>query len=334
MLQTRKIKKADERKNVSDVASPEPEGIATTIKLKRGEKARFDLAFNSEQKGKRWRHKPKKKRIVPANKKGQKVVSRERPELPTINVTVDGTTYTRAHEEGKGRAQEVLLRHGDNLENMVREVRRITFEALSDGVYKPEDTTMTACNRGLTLIQGLCTEKGAFNASLFETTEGKPMQDNFAFGMMVRQFFRDASFAGEVVGQASREYSEMKNAAAAPSFHTEPQMAAGFATVDGTYYRRTFPTGDREAELIVRRNLEEFVRGAISAVKMAAEQERSPQDAESYCYPPEGVLEMRKFETVDHQPIKDETLFRRAIAQFFYDSEMVKKATRQALSEK
>jgi hypothetical protein len=331
MVQQKRIKMEGIRKKISEVASPQPDGIATAIKPKRGEKAKFDLGFNYEQKGKRkkWKHKRRGKRI----KLEAGSVKRERQELPMISVCVEGAAFTRAHEEGKGRPQEVLLRHGENLANMVREVRRVALEAIFDGVYMPEDEAATASNRHLTLIQGLCTAKGAFNASLFKTTKGKTMLDNFAFGMMVRQFFRDASFAGEVVGQACREYSEMKKAAASPFVHSLPMMAAGNATVDGIYYSRTFPAGNREAELLVRHNLEEFIRGVFSAVKMAKESGRSSRYLEKYCYPPDGVLDIGKFENADKTPLKGEELFRSAISQFFCDSEMVKKAIGQALDK-
>ena len=72
----------------------------------------------------------------------------------------------------------------------------------------------------------------------------------------------------------------------------------------------------------------------MDAAKLAVGNERRPSDAHLYCYPPEGVLDMRRFETVDGKPLKDEAMFRRAISQFFCDSEMVKKAIMQALSAK
>ena len=64
MVQIKKIKQEGVRKEIPDVASPQPEGITTTATLKRGEKASFDLQFNFEQKGKRkqWVHKKKSKR--------------------------------------------------------------------------------------------------------------------------------------------------------------------------------------------------------------------------------------------------------------------------------
>ena len=332
MVQKKQIKPEGKRKRIPDVASPQPDGIATAAAPKRGEKAAFDLQFNFEQKGKskRWaRKKPGKRLKIDGGS-----VKRERPELPIITVAVDGATFTRAHEESKGRPQEALLRHGSNLANMVREVKRVTFAALFDGTYKPEDDTMTASNRHLSLIAGLCAEKGALDASLFETTQGKQMLNNFAFGMMVRQFFRDVDFAGKVVGWASQEYRELNKEKPLSVIPTMVRMASTSATVDGVPYTRTFPTGDREAEQIVRRNLELFVKGAMEAAKLAVENERRPSDAHLYCYPPEGVLDMRKFETVDGKPLNDEAMFRRAISQFFCDSEMAKKAIKQALDKK
>ena len=327
IVQKGKIKTEGERKRIPDVASVQPDGIATAVKPK--EKAAFDLQFNFEQKGKRreWKHKKPGKRL----KIEGGSVKRERSELPIITVAVDGVTFTRAHEEGKGRRQEALIRYGSNLENMVLEVKRVTFAALFDGTYAPEDDTMAASNRHLSLIAGLCTEKGALDASLFETTQGKQMLNNFAFSMMVRQFFRDVDFAGKVVGWAAREYSELKTEKPLSVIPTMVRMASASATVDGVPYTRTFPAGDREAEQIVRRNLELFVKGAMEAAKLAVAQERRASDAHLYCYPPEGVLDMRNFETVDGEPLKDEAMFRRAISQFFCDSEMAKKAIKQAL---
>ena len=333
MIQAKEIKTGGKRKKIQDVAFPRQEGITTTIKPKRGEKAKFDLKFNYEQVGKRkrWKHKTRSKRIKLDAGIGNVTVKRERSELPAVNVSVDGAIFTRAHEE-KGRSQEALLRHGENLENMVREVKRVVIDAIFDGVYQPEDTAMIASNRHLELIRGLCTAKGAFNPSPFKTTIGKPMLDNFAFSMMAWQFFRDVRFAGEVVGQASRECSELKKAATSPSVHSLPMMASGNATVDGVYYSRTFPAGNREAELFVRHNLEEFIRGVFSAVKMAKGDGRSSRYLEKYCYPPEGALDIRNFANPDKTPIKEE-LFRSAISQFFCDSEMVRKAVGQALEK-
>jgi len=317
------------RKRISEAASPQPEGIATTAK--RGEKAKFDLSFNYEQIGrrKRWRHKKKGRRIQAEGG----LVMRQKQERPASTVELDGCAYVRSYQ-AKGAAFETLLRHGGNLSNMVSEVKRVTKQALSDGVYKPLAPTDTASNRHLTLIHGLCNDANGVDARLFFTTKGKQMAKNFSFTMMVYQFFRDVDFAGKVVGAAAKEHSAAGEAGAkAPEWH-EARMAAGFATVAGTYYNRSFPAGDLEAERIVRRNLEIFIIGAMGAAKAAMEQGRDSRDVEKYCYPPDGTLRMRELDALDGKPLKDEAMFRRAISQFFLDSEMVEKAVKQALGMK
>ena len=332
MLQKKRIKTEGARNEIPDAASPQHEGIVVTIKPRRGEKGEFDRGFNYAQKT--GKHKPGK---LARRKRGKRlkllagVVGLERLELPTIYLSVEGTSYLRAHAEGKGRSQEILLRHGKNLETMVMEVRRVVQEAIRSGVFVPLDKTTTASNRGLTLIHGLCADFEGVDARLFETTKGRQMHSNFAFRMMLYQFFRHVHFAGKAVGVAAADYYRANKAA--PSFHTEPQMASGFATVDGVYYNRHFPAGDREAELIVRLNLEKFIRGALSAAKAARGDGRDSRDTEKYCYPPEGSLSVRDFETPDGLPLKDNKLFRRAISQFFCDTEMVKQVIGQSLGK-
>jgi len=322
----------DKRQAIPNAASPLPEGIST---LARGARGKFDKAFNYGRVGKRRRLKRNKpnRRLEIGARQGAMIVGRERRALPTITVSADGTSFTRAHEEGKGRSQEVLLRHGNNLENMVREVRRVVFEALFSGIYQPQDETATASNRHLFLIQGLCTEKGALDASLFFTTKGIKMRNNFAFGMMVRQFFREVDFAGKVVGWASREYYAEKKANPLQVIPPVVRMAPAQTTVGGIYYRRSFPAGDREAELIVRHNLSEFVKGAMPAAKEAKSLGQNSRQVEPHCYPPDGVLKMRNFSMPGGKPMKDDALFRRAISQFFCDSEMARKAISQAIGK-
>jgi hypothetical protein len=137
------------------------------------------------------------------------LVKKERRELPAVTVVVEGTAFIRAHEEGKGRSQEAILRHGENLANMVAEVQRVTREAIRDGKFLPQEEALGFANRKSPVwqIYQLCTEQGAMDASQFTTTKGIQMKENTAFRMVVFQFFRDVDFAGKVVGQASRDYA-------------------------------------------------------------------------------------------------------------------------------
>ncbi|MFA6907918.1 MAG: hypothetical protein WC263_03750 [Candidatus Micrarchaeia archaeon] len=328
MLQKRAIKTADGRKAISEVASVQADGIAAAI-----------TAANSEHKmgrhrpGRKVTRKRKSKRLQLAADGKMHSVQRERPELPSITVSVGGATFTRAHAEGSGHAMERLLRHGNNLEILCSEVRGVAQGAIRDGIYLPLDSTATASNRCLSLVHGLCF---GIDARKFRAMGGRRMQSgSTAFKMMLLQFFRDVDFAGKVVGAAARDYFDaLGPGGIVPAWPPGVRMAAGFAEVRGTRYRRDFDACSHSAELIVRCNLEEFILGAIDAAKAAMEQGRDSTDVEKYCYPPEGVLDMRKFRMPDGLPLKDGALFRSAIFQFFSDSEMANKAIKQALGEK
>ncbi|MFA5929931.1 MAG: hypothetical protein WC861_03550 [Candidatus Micrarchaeia archaeon] len=319
MMAIRKqIKKDGKRMEIPDVAPVQSESIL--IKVPRGKNKEFDLQVNYEETGRRIRltHKKRGRRLKLEAWRKSILVVKERKEIPTISVAVEGHAYSRAHVEARGYAQERSLRHGKNLETMVLAVRHLVQSAIKDGVYLPLDRTCIASNRGLSLIHGLCAGVTGLNTHLFQTMGGKQMKNGFGFKMIILQFFRDSGFAGEVVAQAARDYYAQRQ-----KFSEQEKLGA--------------------ADMVARHNLHAFSIHLYNSVIAGIEEgylnfktgevgaKNSIHDVEAY-FRRDASL-MRECSMPNGASIQSERFFSRAVDSFFHNTELAAKIIGMAIRD-
>ncbi|MCX8194807.1 MAG: hypothetical protein N3G22_01735 [Candidatus Micrarchaeota archaeon] len=119
-------------------------------------------------------------------------VAQARGHLPPLRVVVDGVRYSRTYDGGNP-ASEALVRI--NLEQFIREVKRVAVEALRRGEAGK-------------LVDFCRSYEDGIKMAGFFTASGLPLAKNRAFSEAIKQFFKDERLVLKIISSAMNERIE------------------------------------------------------------------------------------------------------------------------------